>query len=195
MTKQAHDGALRNNDSHGARRGTDVGAPQYGGSRAPEEGRWPKPPHPDNGTRRQHSVRAHHKAPSSCANSFKVPRRSGSSMWRRLSGWPASGLRIRERDFARTASSSPSVNNVPMRRPSRPSRAISTASSDQRFHDRRIEVRSLGTKCFRTSVHTPHQKLSRARNRRRLVSNPMQSRVPSHPRSTSPNPRQVPRSA
>src|SRR5690348_2363007 len=68
-------------------------------------------------------------APSSCASSLIVPRRFAFEIERRSFGCPASGSRISGRDRSRTACSSPNVNNVPMRRPSRPSRAISTASS------------------------------------------------------------------
>jgi hypothetical protein len=48
--------------------------------------------------------------------------------WSDDSGCPDNGSKINGLDFASTAFSSPSVNSVPTRRPSRPSRAISTAS-------------------------------------------------------------------
>src|SRR5580693_1830866 len=66
-------------------------------------------------------------APSSWANSLMVPRRLGLLMWRTDSGCPNNGSKINDLDLASTASSSPSVNSVPTRLPSRPSRAISTA--------------------------------------------------------------------
>ena len=47
----------------------------------------------------------------------------------RAGAWPANGSRMSARDAASTASALPTVNNVPIRRPSRPSRAISSASS------------------------------------------------------------------
>ena len=46
---------------------------------------------------------------------------------------PANGSRISGREWVITASASPSVNSVPTRRPSRPSRAISMASSSSEF--------------------------------------------------------------
>src|SRR5581483_6399957 len=57
-----------------------------------------------------------------------VPRRLRLRTWSADSGCPESGSKINGRDLARTAFSSPSVNSVPTRLPSRPSRAISTAS-------------------------------------------------------------------
>jgi hypothetical protein len=63
-----------------------------------------------------------------CANSLIVPRRLGLATWSDDSGCPDNGSKINDRDLASTASSSPSVNSVPTRLPSRPSRAISTAS-------------------------------------------------------------------
>src|SRR4029077_8314201 len=66
--------------------------------------------------------------PSSCANSLIVPRRLGLVTWSDDSGCPANGSKINGLDRASTAFSSPSVNSVPTRLPSRPSRAISTAS-------------------------------------------------------------------
>src|SRR5581483_899608 len=57
-----------------------------------------------------------------------------------LAGCPAKGLRMSGRDQAMTASASPSVNSVPIRRPSLPSRAISTANS---------------SRCLRTSLRQP----------------------------------------
>ena len=68
-------------------------------------------------------------APSSCASSLIVPRNPGSLKCREDSGCPSNGSRINARERARTSCWSPSVKRVPMRRPSRPSRAISTASS------------------------------------------------------------------
>src|SRR6266581_8311363 len=72
--------------------------------------------------------------PSSCANSLMVPRRLRLATCREDSGCPSNGSKINGLDLASTAFSSPSVNSVPTRLPSRPSRAISTASpiSDSR---------------------------------------------------------------
>src|ERR1700722_11911353 len=57
-----------------------------------------------------------------------VPRRLRLVTCREDSGCPNNGSKINGRDRASTASSSPSVNSVPIRLPSLPSRAISTAS-------------------------------------------------------------------
>src|SRR4029077_12779746 len=57
-----------------------------------------------------------------------VPRRLRLVTWSDDSGCPDNGSKINGLDFASTALSSPSVNSVPTRLPSRPSRAISTAS-------------------------------------------------------------------
>src|SRR5579863_7814302 len=57
-----------------------------------------------------------------------VPRRLRLVRWSEDSGCPDNGSKINGLDLASTAFSSPSVNNVPTRLPSRPSRAISTAS-------------------------------------------------------------------
>src|SRR5437016_8972645 len=57
-----------------------------------------------------------------------VPRRLRLVTWRRDSGCPDNGSKINGLDLESTAFSSPSVNSVPTRLPSRPSRAISTAS-------------------------------------------------------------------
>ena len=56
-----------------------------------------------------------------------VPRRLRLVTCREASACPNKGSKINARDLASTAFSSPSVNSVPMRLPSRPSRAISTA--------------------------------------------------------------------
>jgi hypothetical protein len=82
-------------------------------------------------------------APSSCASSLIVPRTSGSVICVRAGAWPASGSRMSGRDAASTASTLPTVNNVPIRRPSRPSRAISSASSraDSRTAGSHQEIR------------------------------------------------------
>src|SRR5215471_762799 len=69
------------------------------------------------------------KAPSNWASSFTVPQRSGEEICLRSLGCPSKGLRMRGRDHAMTASESPIVNNVPIRRPSLPSRDISIANS------------------------------------------------------------------
>src|SRR5215472_13553825 len=69
------------------------------------------------------------KAPSNWASSFTVPHRSAEVMRLRFLGCPSKGLRMRGRDHAITASASPIVNSVPIRRPSLPSRAISIANS------------------------------------------------------------------
>src|SRR6201987_5354028 len=66
--------------------------------------------------------------PSSCANSLMVPRRLRLVTCSDDSGCPDNGSKINGLDLASTAFSSPSVNRVPTRLPSRPSRAISTAS-------------------------------------------------------------------
>src|SRR5438270_10180388 len=58
-----------------------------------------------------------------------VPRRLRSVICRADSEWPNNGSKINDLDLASTAFSSPSINNVPTRFPSRPSRAIATASS------------------------------------------------------------------
>jgi hypothetical protein len=52
-----------------------------------------------------------------------VPRRLRLVTWRKESGCPNKGSKINGLDLASTAFSSPSVNSVPTRRPSRPSRA------------------------------------------------------------------------
>src|SRR6266436_2435716 len=57
-----------------------------------------------------------------------VPRRLRLVTWSADSGCPDNGSKINGLDLASTAFSSPSVNSVPTRLPSRPSRAISTAS-------------------------------------------------------------------
>src|ERR1700735_198735 len=57
-----------------------------------------------------------------------VPRRLRLVIWSEDSGCPDNGSKINDLDLASTAFSSPSVNSVPTRLPSRPSRAISTAS-------------------------------------------------------------------
>src|SRR5690349_17685544 len=56
-----------------------------------------------------------------------VPRRLRLVTWSDDSGCPDNGSKIKTLDLASTAFSSPRVNSVPIRLPSRPSRPISTA--------------------------------------------------------------------
>jgi len=63
-------------------------------------------------------------------------------MWSEDSGCPDNGSKINGLDLASTAFSSPSVNSVPTRLPSRPSRAIST-EPNQGLKDVRIIFRYL----------------------------------------------------
>src|SRR5262249_37728098 len=58
-----------------------------------------------------------------------VPQSSAEAMCLCILGCPSKGLSISGRDHAITASASPIVNSVPIRRPSLPSRAISMDDS------------------------------------------------------------------
>jgi len=79
--------------------------------------------------------------PSNWANSLMVPRRLRLATWREDSGWPSNGSKIKARDLASTASSSPSVNNVPMRLPSRPLASNLDGKRNQRLKNFRIVFR------------------------------------------------------
>src|SRR5215211_1724087 len=57
-----------------------------------------------------------------------VSRTSGSNICLSSSAWPCKGSRMRGLDLFMTARESPTTKSVPILRPSRPSRAISTAS-------------------------------------------------------------------
>jgi hypothetical protein len=94
------------------------------------------------------------------ANSLIVPRRSGSLMCVRRGAWPRRGSRISGREEASTASAAPRVKSVPIRRPSRRSRAISRAQLHRLLEDLRLAPRDCRTQLFRTAIviaHHPHQ--------------------------------------
>src|SRR5918995_4645460 len=68
------------------------------------------------------------KGPASWASSFMVSRISGFSICLLSSGCACKGSRIKGLDLFITSPESPTTKSVPILRPSRPSRAISTAS-------------------------------------------------------------------